>query len=408
MNMHASRLDQPLDEPRGPVPHVENVMPVAIRPEIVMARGQGSWLWDTEGRRYLDLVQGWAVNCLGHSPPRVAAALAEQARTLLNPSPSFYNAKALELAAAVARHTGLDHVFFTSTGAEANEGAIKLARKWGSVARRGAYQIVTLANAFHGRTLATMSASGKAGWDRLFEPKVPGFKKVPAGDLGALRAAVDDATVAVMLEPIQGEAGVVPISLEHLRAIRALTEERGVLLIADEVQTGVGRTGAFLCLDHAGVRADIVTLAKGLGGGVPIGALVARREVSCFAPGDQGGTYNGNPLVCAAALAVLEEVTSPGFLEAVRERGAHLAEGLAALSRRLGLGEVRGAGLLLALDLDAPRAERVVAAARRRGLLVNAPRPGTLRFMPALNVSREDLDEALAILSAALEDPAAR
>jgi len=383
-------------------------MPIAIRPEIVMARGAGSYLWDTEGRRYLDLVQGWAVNCLGHAPPRVAAALAEQARTLLNPSPSFYNPRYLDLAAAVARHTGLDHVFFTSTGAEANEGAIKLARKWGSMARQGAYQIITFVNAFHGRTLATMSASGKPGWDRLFEPKVAGFKKVPANDLQALRAAIDDDTVAVMLEPIQGEVGVIPISIDNLRAIRALTEERGILFIADEVQTGVGRTGTFLCVDHAGVRPDIVTLAKGLGGGVPIGALVARREVSVFAPGDQGGTYNGNPLVCAAALAVLEEVTAPGFLERVRENGAFLAEGLAVLSRRLGLGEVRGAGLLLALDLDAPRAEKVVALARERGLLVNAPRPQTLRFMPALNVSREELREAIAILESVLQDPASR
>src|SRR5512142_280723 len=219
------------------IAHLENVMPIAIRPEIVMARGAGSYLWDTEGRRYLDLVQGWAVNCLGHAPPRVAAALAEQAGTLLNPSPSFYNDRALALAAAVARHTGLDHVFFTSTGAEANEGAIKLARKWGSLARQGAHEIITLTNSFHGRTLATMSASGKAGWDRLFEPKVPGFRKVPANDLDALRAAIGEATVAVMLEPIQGEAGVLPISLDNLRAIRALTRERGVLLLADEVQT---------------------------------------------------------------------------------------------------------------------------------------------------------------------------
>ncbi len=398
----------PRDVPPMPIPHLENVMPIAVRPEVVMARGAGSYLWDTEGRRYLDLIQGWAVNCLGHAPPRVVTALAEQARTLLNPSPSFHNPRHLELAAAVARHTGLDHVFFTSTGAEANEGAIKLARKWGSVARKGAHQIVTLANAFHGRTLATMSASGKPGWDRLFEPKVPGFRKVPADDLRALRGAIDDETVAVMLEPIQGEAGVVPISLENLRAIRALTEERGVLFIADEVQTGVGRTGKFLCVEHAGVRPDIVTLAKGLGGGVPIGALVARREVSCFAPGDQGGTYNGNPLVCAAALAVLEEVTAPGFLERVRESGAYLADGLAALSRRLGLGEVRGAGLLLALDLEAPRADKVVALSRQRGLLVNAARPRTLRFMPALNVARAELDEALAILAAVLDDPASR
>jgi acetylornithine/N-succinyldiaminopimelate aminotransferase len=271
-----------------------SVMHITERPPVLMVRGEGSWLEDSEGRRYLDFIQGWAVNCLGHSHPVVVNALRAQADRLINGSPAFHNAPMARLASLVAASSGLDRVFFCNSGAEANEGAIKLARKWGSRRRGGAFEIVTTHGSFHGRTLATMSASGKPAFERLFEPKVPGFVKVPLNDLAALEAAITERTAAVMLEPVQGEAGVVPATDEYLRAVRRLTHERGALLILDEIQTGIGRTGRLYGFEHVDIRPDILTLGKGLGGGVPLAALVASEDASCFEPGDQGGTFNGN------------------------------------------------------------------------------------------------------------------
>jgi acetylornithine/N-succinyldiaminopimelate aminotransferase len=375
------------------------LMEITERPDLVFVRGQGSWLWDDQGRRYLDFVQGWAVNALGHCPAPVVAALAEQSASLINASPAFHNARALELARLITEHSALDRVFFANSGAEANEGAIKLARKWGRVRRGGAYKIVTLHDGFHGRTLATMSASGKPGWDRLFAPQVEGFVKVELNDLAAVERALDEHTVAVMLEPIQGEAGVWPASTEFVRGVRALTEERGLLMILDEVQTGVGRTGTLFAYQHHDVRPDIMTLGKGLGAGVPLAALVAREAACCFERGDQGGTFNGSPLMTAVGCAVLETVTAPGFLEHVVATGAHLRARLEETSRRFGLGEVRGQGLLLALALgDRAVGPEIVAAARDAGLLLNAPRPDCLRFMPALNVTRSEVDQMIATL----------
>ena len=381
---------------------IAHVMHVTERPPVVMVRGEGSWLEDTEGRRYLDFIQGWAVNCLGHSPPIVVAALREQAGRLINCSPAYHNEPMARLARLVAESSGLDHVFFCNSGAEANEGAIKLARKWGGRRRGGAFEIVTTHGSFHGRTLATMAASGKPAFETLFEPKVPGFVKVPLNDLAALDGAISDRTVAVMLEPIQGEAGVVPASDDYLRAVRQLTRERGVLLILDEIQTGIGRTGRLFGFEHAGVRPDILTLGKGLGGGVPLAALVASDVASCFEPGDQGGTFNGNALVAAVGCAVMETVCRPTFLDAVRATGAYLTERLQRLSAGHGHGEVRGRGLLLALALTRGDAAKVAAAALERGLIVNAPRPDTLRFMPALTVSHEEIDEMIARLEPCL------
>jgi acetylornithine/N-succinyldiaminopimelate aminotransferase len=381
---------------------LEHVMHITTRPPVVMVEGSGSWLRDDEGREYLDFVQGWAVNSLGHCHPVVVEALRTQAARLINCSPAFHNERMARLATLVAETTGLDHVFFCNSGAEANEGAIKLARKWGQLHRDGAYEIVTTLGSFHGRTLATMSASGKAAFEPLFEPKVPGFRKVPLNDLDALAAAITDRTVAVMLEPIQGEAGVVPATDAYLRAVRGLTSERGVLLILDEIQTGVGRTGRFCAFEHAGVRPDILTLGKGLGGGVPLAALVAGAHVSCFEPGDQGGTFNGNPLMAAVGCAVVETVRQPDFLASVRETGDYLASRLRALSADLGHGEVRGRGLLLALALNRGEAQKVVDGALERGLLVNAPRPDTLRFMPALTVTRAEIDRMLVLLEPCL------
>ena len=367
------------------------LMDITTRPSTVFVRGEGSFLWDDSGKRYLDFVQGWAVNCLGHSPHVVADALAAQAKLLLTPSPAFYNAPSLKLAKALVDCSCFDQVFFANSGAEANEGAIKLARKYGELHRNGAYEIITFEGGFHGRTLATMSASGKKAFEPLFEPKVSGFPKARLNDLASVQELINGRTVAVMLEPIQGEAGVWPATDQFLRELRDLTTAHGLLLIVDEIQTGMGRTGKLFHYEHAGIEPDIMTLGKGIGGGVPLAALLARESASCFEHGDQGGTFNGNPLMCAAGLAVLQQISDPEFLKSVANAGLYLEGELQRLSARHGLGEVRGRGLLLALDLKHPIAAPIVQHAFAEGLLLNAPRPDALRFMPALNVTREEI-----------------
>jgi acetylornithine/N-succinyldiaminopimelate aminotransferase len=383
---------------------VSALMKITDRPPVVMVEGHGSWLRDEDGKTYLDFVQGWAVNCLGHSPAAIAETIAFQARRLINCSPAYYNAEMAQLATRLAEASGLAQVFFCNSGAEANEGAIKLARKWGARYREGAHEIITMDHGFHGRTLATMAASGKAAWETLFEPKVSGFTKVTLGDLAAVKRAITPRTVAVMLEPIQGEAGVYPAGDEFLRELRAVTAEAGLLLILDEIQTGIGRTGRFLAYEHAGIEPDILTLGKGLGGGVPLAALVAAEAVCCFEPGDQGGTFNGSPLMTAIGNAVVEAVNQPAFLADVTAKGDYLAQRLRELSASLGHGEVRGRGLLLALELRGTDAGKVSRSAMDRGLLINAPRPDALRFMPALNVTREEIDQMLVLLEAVLRE----
>jgi acetylornithine/N-succinyldiaminopimelate aminotransferase len=380
------------------------VMDITARPSTVFVSGRGSWLTDGEGNSYLDFIQGWAVNCLGHSPQPIIAALARQAAAMINCSPAFYNDQMIRLSELLAQHSGLHQVFLANSGAEANEGAIKLARKWGAKYRDGAYEIITMDHGFHGRTLATMAASGKPQWEQLYAPKVAGFVKVQLNDLSAVAAAITPRTVAVMLEPIQGEAGVFEATTPFLRGLRDLTRERGLLLILDEIQTGIGRTGRLFGFEHAGILPDIMTLAKGLGGGVPLAALVAHRDVSCFEYGDQGGTFCGNPLMAAVGCAVIEEVTRPGFLARVVQAGNYLSDQLSTLSHRHGLGEVRGLGLLLALDLRRDMATEVVELARTRGLLINGPRPDSLRFMPALTVTNEEIDRMVEILDGVLLD----
>jgi acetylornithine/N-succinyldiaminopimelate aminotransferase len=378
------------------------LMDITARPTTVFVRGEGSYLWDDSGCRYLDFMQGWAVNCLGHSPPAVAEALAAQAKCLLTPSPAFYNEPSLKLANALVEQSCFDQVFFANSGAEANEGAIKLARKYGAKHKSGAFEIITFEGGFHGRTLATMSASGKKAFEPLFEPKVPGFRKAKLNDIASVKELVSSNTVAVMLEPIQGEAGVWSATDQFLQELRALTREHGLLLIVDEIQTGMGRTGKLFHYEHAGIAPDIMTLGKGIGGGVPLAALLATEHAACFEHGDQGGTFNGNPLMCAAGLAVLEQVGKPEFLKSVAETGLFLESELQRLSARHGLGEVRGRGLLLALDLKLPIGAAIVAQAFSKGLLINSPQPDALRFMPALNVSRAEIVEMIESLDAIL------
>lgn len=380
------------------------VMDITKRPNIVFVSGAGSWLVDNHGKRYLDFIQGWAVNCLGHCHPAVVGSIKSQADKLINPSPAFYNEPMVSLANMIVKLSGLDHVFFTNSGAEANEGAIKLARKWGSKYRNGAFEIITFRRAFHGRTLATMSASGKSQWDGLFEPRVAGFPKAELNDLESVSKLIGPATVAVMLEPIQGEAGVFEADSQFLTDLRLLTKQHNLLLILDEVQTGVGRTGSVFAFEQYGIVPDILTLGKGLGGGTPLAALVATKDASCFEYGDQGGTYNGNPLITAVGCAVLETISDREFLDDLAVRSAYFKEQLLSLVSEFGLKELRGRGMLLALSLGRNTAAEIAAKAFDRGLLLNAPQPDSVRLVPSLLVSMDEIDLAIGILRGILTE----
>ena len=378
-----------------------SLMYITKRPEIVMISGEGSWLTDDSGKRYLDFLQGWAVNCLGHSNPGMIAALEKQSRQLINPSPAFFNQPMIELADLLTSNSCFDKVFFANSGAEANEGAIKLARKWGKLNKNGAFEIITFDHSFHGRTLATMSASGKPGWDTLFAPQVPGFPKADLNDINSVEKLITDKTVAVMLEPVQGEGGVIPATKEFMQALRALTKRLGILLIVDEVQTGCGRTGKLFAHQLFDVEPDIMTLGKGIGGGVPLAALLCTNEVACFEAGDQGGTYNGNPLMTAVGISVIQQLLAPGFLQEVLDKGQYLRNHLLALTNEFNLEGERGEGLLRALMLGKDIGPDLVERARLMGptgLLLNAPRPNLLRFMPALNISRGEIDTMIEML----------
>ncbi len=389
---------------------VNALMYVTNRPELVFTEGHGMWLTDHTGKRYLDYLQGWAVNCLGHSPQCIQDALVAQSKKLINPSPAFYNEPAIALATLLTNNSCFDRVFFANSGAEANEGAIKLARKWGKLNQNSSganrHEIITFNHSFHGRTLATMSASGKTGWDTLYAPQVPGFPKAELNDLASVAAQINEHTVAVMLEPIQGEGGVLAATHEFMQGLRELTRRHNLLLIVDEVQAGMGRTGALFAYQLSGIVPDIMTLAKGIGGGVPLAALLCREEIACFEAGDQGGTYNGNPLMAAVGIAVLDTLLAPGFLQSVKDKGAYLSAGLSRLSAEHGLGAERGEGLLRALKLGADIGTKIVDTAREMtpiGLLLNSPRPDLLRFMPALNVTTEEIDLMLSMLADVLK-----
>ncbi len=378
-----------------------SVMFITPRPEVVMVEGKGSWLTDNNGKRYLDFLQGWAVNCLGHSNPGMIEALNAQAKKLINPSPAFYNEPMIRLSNLLTENSCFNKVFFANSGAEANEGAIKLARKWGQLNKSGAFEIITFDHSFHGRTLATMSASGKPGWDTMFAPQVPGFPKADLNDLDSVKKLVSDKTVAVMLEPVQGEGGVIPVTKEFIQSLRQFTQENNILLIVDEVQAGCGRTGTLFAYQHYGIKPDIMTLGKGIGGGVPLAALMATDAVACFVPGDQGGTYNGNPLMTAVGISVIEQLLAPGFLESVRAKGELLSKELLSISAEFNLHGERGEGLLRALMLSSEIGGKLVELARDRnpeGLLINSPRPNLLRFMPALNVTDDEIHQMCSIL----------
>jgi predicted acetylornithine/succinylornithine family transaminase len=383
-------------------------MPVFGAPKISMARGSGTELWDTEGRRYLDFLSGIAVVSLGHANPAVADAISAQAHTLLHVSNFFTNPVATQAAITVNEllydatgHAG--QLFFANSGAEANECAIKLARKHGG---RGRHTVVSAFGSFHGRTLATLAATGQPTKHEPFHPMPEGFRHVAFGDLDALAAAVDGSVAAVLVEPIQGEGGVVPARPEYLQGIRRICDETGALMMVDEIQTGFARTGRWFGFEHAGVAPDVVTLAKAMGNGMPIGACWARRDVAAvFRPGDHGSTYSGTAIATAAVSAVVAEMRRLDAPALAARRGATLRALLEAIP---GISSVRGAGLLLGAELDDVAAPDAYAALLDRGLIVNAVTPTTLRFAPPITVTEAELEEAAGLVAEVLGDLADR
>lgn len=376
----------------------DNLLFVIQRPDIVMERGKGMWLTDTDGNSYLDFIGGWAVNALGHSPEILVKVLSEQAATLINASPAFLNKPLLEYAQLILSHSCMDRVFFMSTGAEANEGAIKLARKYGLSELGGATDIITTQNSFHGRTLLTMAATGKPHWENLFGSKITGFKKAEFNALESFEALVDSDTCAIMLEPVQGEGGVNVASQEFMEGLKALCERHKLLLIFDEIQTGMGRCGSLFAYEKFGVEPDIMTLGKGIGGGFPLSAMLVKERLNIFEPGDQGGTYTGQPLAMAVGKAILNELVAPGFLTSVNTVSEYIKERLLTLSEEYEISQVRGLGLLLAFDLEQSKGSDVVAACLKDGLIINSPRDTSIRLIPPLICSKQDVDTMLEIL----------
>lgn len=382
------------------------VMQTYGRLPVTFVRGEGSWLYDEQGRDYLDCLGGLAVTAVGHANRRVADAACEQLSTLVHVSNLYYTVPMVELAERLVALSGLDRVFFANDGATANEAAIKLARRWGQTHKGpDAYRVVSLTDSFHGRTLATLAATGQPGKQATFQPLPPGFVQVPAGDLEAMKQVVGADTAAVMVETTQGEGGVVPLDAGYLRAIRNLCDEREALLIVDDVQAGMGRTGTWFSWQSLGFTPDIATVAKALANGLPVGACLATEEAAAaFRPGDHATTFGGGPVVCRAALAVLDEIEERNLLANCHTRGAQLRAALEALPRVL---EVRGRGLLLAAVLDEPEAAVVaLSALTEHGLVVNAVRPDAVRFAPPLSITPDEVDEAVARFTAALDGAA--
>ncbi|MBI2866626.1 MAG: aspartate aminotransferase family protein [Chloroflexi bacterium] len=369
-----------------------------------MVRGQGVRLWDDQGREYLDFVSGWAVTSLGHAHPAMVEAITRQAQLLTQSSLYHYTVPQVQLAELLVKRSGLDRAFFCNSGAEAVEGAMKLARKYAKTHRNGAYEVISALNSFHGRTLAMTAATGQARYQEPYTPMPAGFINVLYNSIEAIKAATTEKTCAVLLEPIQGEGGVNVPDEDYLQQVRAWCDERGLLLILDEVQTGIGRTGTLFACEQFGVLPDIMTLAKGLGGGFPIGAFLAREHCSVFVPGDHGSTYGGNPLACAVAYAVVSYVLEHDLPGHVRQLGSHFMSRLLELQERFPMvSDVRGRGLLLAMEFRRDIADELQLACLERGLIVNRLKPNAIRFMPALIITGAEVDEGVDIVRSALE-----
>jgi predicted acetylornithine/succinylornithine family transaminase len=385
-----------IEESNRYVMNTYNRMPVVLR------KGRGIKVWGGDGKEYLDFVGGIAVNVLGHCHPKVVVAIQKQAQRLIHISNLYYNEPQIRLARLLVENSFADKVFFCNSGAEANEGAIKLARKYAKENMKGErYEIITALNSFHGRTLATITATGQEKFQKGFEPLVPGFRYVEFNNLKELEKAIGDKTCAVMLEPIQGEGGIRLPSPEYLKGVRDLCDREGILLILDEVQTGMGRTGRLFAYEHYGIEPDIMTLAKGLGSGVPIGALLATDKVaSSFQPGSHASTFGGNPLCSAAAVATIETILEDGFiLDQCRRMGEYLLQGLNELKDEYAsiIIDVRGIGLMVGMELSMDCSE-IVKACLDRGLIINCTAGNVLRFTPPLIVQKRDIDNMLDIL----------
>jgi acetylornithine/N-succinyldiaminopimelate aminotransferase len=369
---------------------------------LAFARGNGAHLYDADGNRYLDFFCGLAVTSLGHAHPRIVGAIKEQAEKLTHASNVFHTEPMARLAARLSQAFGDGRIFFGNSGAEANEAALKLARRWGH-ANGGRYEIISTQGSFHGRTFGTLSATGQEKYHEGFQPLVPGFKLVPYDDVGAIERAIDDKTVAIMVEPIQGEGGVVMPRPDYLPRLREICDSARILLIVDEVQTGMGRTGKLFGYQHAGIKPDVITLAKALGGGIPIGAMVARPEIAAvMTPGTHGSTFGGNPVACAAALGVFDALEQDGAIENASKIGRHLIERLREIARECpDVLEVRGQGMIIGVALKHP-AKPVVDACFRERLIVNGTADRILRLLPPLILTREEADAGLAIIERAL------
>ena len=377
------------------------VMNTYGRLPLALMKGQGARVWDADGNEYLDFVAGIAVNALGHNHPALTKAISEQAAELLHVSNLYWIEPQVKLAKLLVENSCCDKVFFANSGAEANEGAIKLARKYAKEHYgEDKFEIITMNKSFHGRTLATLAATGQSKFHQDFKPLPAGFKYVPFNDFKALEDAIGPHTCAVMMEPIQGEGGVYAAEPDYLTKVRRLCDDRNLLLIFDEVQSGIGRSGELFAYQLYGVEPDIMTLAKGLGGGVPIGAFLAKEQVAAaLKPGDHGSTFGGNPLATAAATAVLETILADGFLAGVKEIAGYFATKLEELAAKYPVvKEVRGKGLLLGMELDVAAAG-VVNGCREKGLLINGVAGKGLRFLPPLIITEADVDEAVAILA---------
>ncbi len=370
---------------------------------VVLVSGHGCHVRDEDGRSYLDLVAGIAVNCLGHAHPAVASAVQAQVQTLIHTSNLYYTIPQIELAQLLVDNSCADRAFFCNSGAEANEGAIKLARKWGKLHRNGAFGIISAQGSFHGRTLATVAATGQVKYQKPFLPMPDGFSQVPYNDLEAVQKATTDQTVGILLEPVQGESGVHPAHQEYLQGVRTWCDENDLLLIFDEVQTGLGRTGKLFGYQHFGVEPDIFTLAKGTAGGLPIGVLLAKEHACVFEPGDHASTFGGSPLVCAAAVATLRTVLDQNLADHAARVGDYFRAKLRGLRAHLPLvKDVRGLGLMIGVDLARDVAPQAVSLALANGLIINATGEHTLRMVPPLILSEAEVDEAVEILGRVL------
>ncbi|MEO8456395.1 MAG: aspartate aminotransferase family protein [Chloroflexota bacterium] len=370
---------------------------------VILERGEGTTVWDIDGKPYLDFVGGIAILSLGHCHPVVVSAIERQSKTLMSTSNYYYTIPQLKLAELLCQTSGLDKVFFCNSGAEAVEGLIKLARKWGKEKREGAYEIIVMDGAFHGRTMATVTASANERYRAPFTPLLEGFVRVPFNNLEAVKAATGPNTVAVLVEPIQGEGGVNVPADDYLPRLRQWCDEAGILLLLDEVQTGVGRTGKLYAFEHYGIQPDAMALAKSLGSGFPIGAFLAKDSVALLAAGEHGTTFGGNALACEVGYEVLRYITENNIPAQVTSRGEHLERRLQSLAdRQPMITEIRGKGLIWAIELDRPVADKIVSQALPEGLLVNAVKPNALRLVPPYVVTEAELDKAVDIIEAVL------